>query len=129
MKFIPIWLAALVLVAVVQGCAPQGTAGAVLAPGEKLQITQKVWDEYQDYVKRGAELGPDRNGAFGVAIVGDVGVEGLWTYTYCPREYSSCGMRGNNALTEVLDACRKEGVECIILARNDEINVPYEIVK
>ena len=128
MKFIPIWLAALGLAAVAQGCAQQGTEGAMLAPGEKLQITQEVWDKYQDYVKRGAELGPDRNGAFGVAIVGDVGVAGLSTYTYCPRDYDGCRPGGTNALTSILDVCRRENVECIIFARNDTIEVPYEIV-
>jgi hypothetical protein len=121
--------AALLLAAFGAGCAPQGTEGAKLAPGEKLQITQEVWDSYQQYLKRGMELGPDRNGAFGVAIIGDVGLAGLSTYTYCPPEYSSCRMRGDNALTSVLDACRREGIECIIFARNDEIRVPYEIVK
>jgi hypothetical protein len=129
MKRILNGLAALLLAVMVAGCAPQGTEGAKLAPGEKLQITQEVWDAYQQYLKRGFELGPDRDGAFGVAIIGDVGVAGLSTYTYCPREYSSCRMRGDNALTSVLDACRREGVECVIFARNDAINVPYEIVK
>jgi hypothetical protein len=121
--------AAVALAVLVQACAPGGTDGAKLAPGEKLQITQEVWDDYQQYVRRGTELGPDRNGAFGVAIIGDVGVAGLSTYTYCPRDYDGCRPGGTNALTDVLDYCRRENVECIIFARNDSILVPYEIVK
>lgn len=129
MKGIPAWLAVLALAAVAQGCAPGGTEGAKLAPGEKLQITQKVWEEYQAYVKRGFALGPDRDGAFGVAVVGNIGVAGLSSYTYCPRDYDGCRPGGTNSLTYILDECRRENVACIIFARNDEIRVPYEIVK
>ena len=82
-------LAALALA--ISGCAQQGTDGAKLAEGEKLKITREVWSDYQDYVKRGRELSSDRNGAFGVAIVGDVGAVGLPTYYYCPRMYDYCG--------------------------------------
>ena len=129
MKVILKGVAALVVAALVHGCAPSSTDGAKFAPGEKLQITQKVWDDYQQYVKRGSELGQHREGAFGVAIVGDVGVAGVWGYTYCPRDYDGCRPGGTNALTDVLAACRREGVECVIFARNDTIKVPYEIVK
>src|SRR5215510_2836644 len=75
------------------GCSQQGTEGAKLAPGQKLQITQKVWTEYQEYVERGRGLGPDRHGAFGVAIVGNVGVAGVYNYYYCPRQYDACRPR------------------------------------
>ena len=118
-------LAALALAA--SGCAQQGTEGAKLAAGEKLQITQEVWSDYQDYVKQGRGLSSDRQGAFGVAIVGDVGVAGLSTYYYCPRQYDGC-RPGKNAVSDVLDACRRENVECLIFARNEDIQVPYEIV-
>ena len=111
------------------GLCPAGHRGRETRPRRKAPDHPEVWDAYQQYLKRGFGLGPDRDGAFGVAIIGDVGVAGLSTYTYCPREYSSCRMRGDNALTSVLDACRREGIECIIFARNDEIRVPYEIVK
>jgi hypothetical protein len=110
------------------GCAQQGTEGATLAPGEKLQITQDVWNEYQDYVKEGRKLGPDRKGAFGVVLVGDVGVVGLYAYRYCPRTFDGCFPGGGNGVSKVLDACRREQVECLIFARNDEIQVPYEII-
>jgi hypothetical protein len=116
------------LALVLFGCAQQGTEGAQLAAGEKLQITQDVWNEYQDYVKHGRGLGPDRQGAFGVAIVGDVGVAGLSTYRYCPRMYDGCRPGGGNATSKILDACRRENVECIIFAHNEDIEVPYEIV-
>jgi hypothetical protein len=119
-------LAALALA--VYGCAQQGTEGAKLAEGEKLKITQEVWSDYQDYVKRGRELSSDRNGAFGVAIIGDVGTAGLSTYYYCPRMYDYCGQLGSNAVSDVLDECRREKVECLIFARNEDILVPYEII-
>lgn len=130
MKGIPAGLAVLMLAAVIQGCAQEGTAGARLADGGKLQITQEVWDKYQEYVRHGVELGPKRNGAFGVAIMGDVGVVGIPSYTYCPRTYDGCRPGGGtNAVSAVLDLCRRENVECIIFARNDTVSVPYEIVK
>jgi hypothetical protein len=111
----------------VSGCAQQGTEGAKLAEGEKLKITQEVWTEYQDYVKYGQGLGPDRQGAFGVAIIGDVGVKGLPGYYYCPRMYDGC-RPGKNAVSDILDLCRREKVECLIFARNEDIQVPYEII-
>ena len=118
-------LAALALV--LSGCAQQATEGAKLAPGEKLKITQEVWSEYQDYVKHGRDLGPDRSGAFGVAIIGDVGVEGLPGYYYCPRMYDGC-RPGRNAVSDILDLWRREKVECLIFARNEDIQVPYEVI-
>lgn len=111
----------------IPGCAQQATEGAQLAPGETLKITQEVWTDYQDYVKYGRGLGPDRQGAFGVAIVGDVGVAGLPGYYYCPRQYDGC-RPGKNAVSDILDLCRRENVDCLIFARNEEIQVPYEIV-
>lgn len=118
-------LAALTLA--VSGCAQQATEGARLAPGETLKITQDVWAEYQDYVKPGRPLGPDRQGAFGVAIVAELGVKGLPGYYYCPRQYDGC-RPGRNAVSDILDLCRRENVECLIFARNEEIQVPYEII-
>jgi hypothetical protein len=119
-------LAALALA--VWGCAQQGTEGAKLAKGEKLKITQDVWRDYQDYVKRGRGLSPDRQGAFGVAIIGEVGAVGLSTYYYCPRQYDACRPGGPNAISDILEECRRENVECLIFARNEDIQVPYEII-
>lgn len=119
-------LAALALA--VSGCAQQATEGAQLAPGEKLKITRQVWSDYEQYVKEGEGLGPDRHGAFGVAIIGDVGTVGLSQYYYCPRMYDYCGRLGSNAVSDVLDVCRRENVDCLIFARNEEIQVPYEII-
>ncbi len=116
-----------VLALAVSGCAQQATEGAKLAPGEKLKITQDVWTDYQDYVKHGRGLGPDRQGAFGVAIISEVGVQGIPGYYYCPRQYDGC-RPGRNAVSDILDLCRRENVECLIFARNEEIQVPYEIV-
>jgi len=42
--------------------------------------------------------------------------------------YDGCGRLGSNAVSDVLDVCRRENVECLIFARNDDIVVPYEIV-
>ena len=113
---------------VLSGCAQQGTEGAQLAAGQKLRITQKVWSEYEEYVKHGRGLGPDRQGAFGVVVLGGMGLVGLSSYNYCPREYDGCRPGGSNPTSRILDACRRENVECLIFARNDLIQVPYEIV-
>jgi hypothetical protein len=110
------------------GCAQQSTDGAMLAPGQKLQVTQDMWKEYQDYVKEGRKLGPDRNGAFGVALVSDVGGVGLYAYRYCPRDFDGCFPGGGNGVSMVLDTCRRDGIECLIFARTDEIQVPHEII-
>ena len=118
-------LAALALA--VSGCAQQGTDGATLAPGETLKITKEVWSDYEQYVQRGRGLSSDRSGAFGVAIIGDVGTVGLSTYYYCPRQYDGC-RPGKNAVSDILDECRREDVECLIFARNEDILVPYEII-
>ena len=42
--------------------------------------------------------------------------------------YDYCGQPGSNAVSDILDECRRENVECLIFARNDEIQVPYEII-
>lgn len=119
---------AAVMALAVSGCAQQATEGVDLAQGEALKITQEVWREYQDYVTRGRGLSPDRQGAFGVALAGDVGVAGLSTYYYCPRQYDGCRPGGPNAVTDILDECRRENVDCLIFARNENIQVPYEII-
>jgi hypothetical protein len=109
------------------GCAQSGTDGAQLAAGETLQVSKDVWADYQEYLKRGRGLGPDRQGAFGVAVVGNLGVAGLYSYRYCPRQYDACRPGGPNAISDVLDSCRRENVECLIFARNEDIQVPYEL--
>lgn len=117
---------AVIMLAVI-GCAQQGTEGAKLKEGEKLQITKKVWADFQEYLKKGQGLGSDRQGAFGVAVVGDIGITGLYSYYYCPRMYDRCGRGASNAITDILDTCKRESVECLIFARNEEIQVAYEI--
>ncbi|HEX6119386.1 MAG TPA: hypothetical protein VFZ03_08015, partial [Dongiaceae bacterium] len=110
----------------IAGCAQQGTEGALLKNGEKLTITKGVWTDYQEYVQHGRGLGPDRQGAFGVAIIGNLGVGSLYQYYYCPRQYDGC-RPGRTAVTDVLDECRRNNLECLIFARNEDIQVPYEI--
>jgi hypothetical protein len=109
------------------GCAQGGTEGSKLAAGETLQISSEVWANYQEYVRRGRGLGPDRQGAFGVAVVGNLGVASLYSYRYCPRQYDGCRPGGPNAISDVLDTCRTENIECLIFARNESIQVPYEV--
>jgi hypothetical protein len=41
--------------------------------------------------------------------------------------YDGC-RPGKNAVSDILDECRRENVECLIFARNDDIQVPYEII-
>ena len=115
------------LTVVLFGCVQQGTEGTKLAAGQKLLITKKVWADYQEYLQRGRSLGPDRQGAFGVALAGDVGVVGLYSYYYCPRQYDACRPGGPNAISDILGQCRRENVECLIFARNEDIQMPYEI--
>lgn len=112
----------------VSGCVQQGTEEAKFAPGEKLKIAQEVWSDHQDCVKRGRELSSDRNGAFGVAIIGEAGTVGVSKYHYCPRMYDYCGRLGANAVSDVLHVCRREKLECLIFARNEDIQAPYEII-
>jgi hypothetical protein len=115
---------------VLSGCSgPTTTEGLHLAPGEKLPITREVWDKYQVYLARGAELGPKkRSGAFGVVVIGGAGLAGLYAYRYCPRDYDNCIAQGPNEIDDVLGACRAEGLECLIFAKDDHIQVPYEII-
>lgn len=118
------------LLALAACSGPMATEGVTLAPGEKLPITQEAWDKYQEYLKRGAELGHKRrHGAFGIAMVGGVGVTGLYSYRYCPRDYDNCVDKGGPTyIDDILDTCERENVDCIIFARDDSILVPYEII-
>lgn len=122
--------AVLALALIVGACAQSTTTeGFNVAPGEKILITQKVWDDYQEYIAKGRSLSAKkRSGAFGVAVVGGVGVGSLYSYRHCPRDYDNCIVSGPNEVDDVLDACRGEGLDCLIFARDESILVPYEIV-
>jgi len=122
------FVAALITASVLTGCAATSTEGVKLAQGEKIKISRAAWSKYEDYVSRGAKLGPKKNGAFAVAMAGGYGVTGVGSWYYCPRDYDGCRTRGGqNPATEVLEACRTHDVDCVIFARNDTIQVPYEI--
>ncbi len=123
--------AGLALALVVCACAPvTATEGAALAPGEKLLITQEVWDNYQEYLQKGRSLAvKKRSGAFGVAVVAGLGVGSLYSYRHCPRDYDNCIVRGPNEIDDVLGTCRSEGLDCLIFARDESIQVPYEIIQ
>lgn len=122
---------AVILAAAIAACAQvTATEGVSLKPGEKLPITQDVWKKYQDYLAKGQELGHKRrHGAFGVALVGGVGVASTYSYRYCPRDYDNCVDKGGPTyIDDILNSCRQENVDCIIFARDDDILVPYEII-
>ena len=57
-----------------------------------------------------------------------MGVVGVYSYRYCPRQYDYCRSNGPNAISDILGTCRRENVECLIFARNEDIQVPYEII-
>jgi hypothetical protein len=63
-----------------------------------------------------------------VSCYGGVGRVGLSTYYYCPRDFDGCRPGGPNAVSDSLGACRQENVECLIFARNEDIQVPDEII-
>lgn len=85
------------------GCAPGATEGAQLTAGETLQISRKVWADYQAYVQRGRSLGPDRQGAFAVVVAGNLGLAGFYSYRYCPRQWDGCRPGGPNTTSDVLE--------------------------
>lgn len=125
------FVGAILLAAAIAACAQTtATEGVSLKPGEKLLITQDVWKKYQDYLAKGQELGHKRrHGAFGVALVGGVGVASTYSYRYCPRDYDNCVDKGGPTyIDDILNSCRREKVDCIIFARDDDILVPYEII-
>lgn len=123
-------IVAIACATILVGCAQTGTQGAKLEAGETLKISQKIWAEYQDYVQRGRGLGPDRTGAFAVAVAGDQGLVGFGTWFYCPRMYDGCRPSGGeNPIVKVLDVCRRENIECLIFARSEDVQVAYEIAE
>ena len=119
------------LALVLFGCAQDRPEGVTLATGEKLQITQRGLGRVPGLCEaRPLGWAPTGNGAFGVALVGDVGGgRALSTYTLLPaRRMTAAARAATNALTSILDVCRRENVECIIFAAQRTIEVPYEIV-
>lgn len=120
--------AAIAFATMLLGCAQTGTEGVKMDAGKTLKISHEVWANYQDYVRRGRGLGPDRSGAFAVAVAGDYGLAGFGTWSYCPRMYDGCRPGGDaNPIVKVLDFCRRESIDCLIFARSEDIQVSYEI--
>jgi len=85
-----------------------------LAPDEKLQITQAVWDDFEIY-----ESMLLIEGAFVVSETGDRA-----GYTYCP-EYPCAPA---NYVRRAIDLCEAAGIKCVLFADGREILVDYEIV-
>ena len=114
--------------AMLAACSQAGTEGAQLDAGQTLKIDHAIWRQYEDYVAEGRGLGPKRYGAFVVAVAGDTGLAGLGTWYYCPKTYDGCVTRGGeNVVTRVLDVCRRENLDCLLFARNEDVQVPYEV--
>jgi hypothetical protein len=44
------------------------------------------------------------------------------------RANTTAAAPGKNAVSDILDLCRRENVDCLIFARNEDIQVPYEII-
>ena len=100
-----------------------------LPAGKKLKVTQQDWSGYQDDLERGDRPGHKKSGAFAVVLHQGVGVTGGGSWFYCPRDYDGCRTQGGEIATEsVLNVCRREGLDCMIFARNSDIQVPYELV-
>lgn len=90
------------------------SARVELAPDEKLQITQAVWDDFEVYKSMFLI-----EGAFVVSETGDRA-----GYTYCP-EYPCAPA---NYVRRAIDLCEAAGVRCVLFADGREILVDYEIV-
>lgn len=112
MRIIFVMAAALLLA----GCQPQ--AGRVnLEADEKIQISQAVWDHYQEYLR---DVGSAR-GAFTVTADGRTS-----NYSYCPVT-NGCWSQINYS-HEAIKSCQQDGMECVVFARNSTIVVDYEVI-
>ena len=87
--------------------------------GKTLKIPKEVWGTYQEYL---ATLGPRHSGVFLVALEGDVGVAG--SYSYCPPEYDGCG--SGDAIRLAKQPCIENNIKCVLFARDQSIVVAYE---
>lgn len=106
---------ALVLSASLAACQPQ--AGRInLAADEKIQITQSVWKDYQEYLR---VVGTKR-GAFAVS---ESGTASGWSYCLGQR----C-KRDINFSKQAIEYCQDSDEKCVVFARNSTIVVDYEVV-
>jgi hypothetical protein len=104
-------------------CASPLSGEYARGKGKTLQITQKVWDGYRQYLSL---IQGTNSGDFVVAALGGIGIG--YTGEYCPG--TSCIPMGSRA-NRLMDKCRAiaPGVECILFAHSSEILVDYQIVE
>jgi hypothetical protein len=89
--------------------------------GATLKITSKVWGYYQEYL--GRQGGVRKDGAFLVAVVGDVGVGAR--YSYCPSSADYCTGGSINRANKM---CIEDHLKCVLFARGPQIVLPYKII-
>lgn len=119
----PIALVGLCLLA--GACANNKTGLDPLEPGKTLRITEEAWSALEEYRRL---IGGQRTGAFVVAMMGDIGVGGI--YTYCEKGSDRCRSQGAaGPVNQALDACKEQALDCVLFARNDTIVVDYQIAK
>jgi hypothetical protein len=103
-----------VLVLALAGCQPQA-GRIVMAADEKIQISQSVWADFQEY-KRVMGRG---GGAFAVTE------SGLGSaYTYCPGDHCRPGSMSHRAI----ELCEGAGVKCVVFAQGTTIVVDYDVI-
>jgi len=107
-------------------CASNGNRSDVaLAPGETLRITEDTWNSFLQYRRL---ISGQKTGAFVVAMVGGLGVGGV--YVYCESGADRCrSQSAAGPVNQALGECRDNGSDCIVFAQNAEIVAKYEIVK
>jgi hypothetical protein len=107
------------------GCAtPDGASGAG-TDGKTLRITEQTWATYQEYLQ---SMGGRKTGAFVVAMSGDVGVAGV--YSYCPKPYDRCRWTsGAGPVNHAFQVCKEHDLDCVLFARGTEIVARYEVVQ
>ncbi len=115
-------IAAAALVAGLSLLAACSTPPSLAYPeGATLKITSKVWGYYQEYL--GRQGGVRKDGAFLVALLGDVGVGAR--YSYCPSSADYCTGGSINRANKM---CIEDHLKCVLFARGPSIVVRYEII-
>src|SRR5262245_41068698 len=112
---------AVLVAALLVGCASPLSGDYAKGKGKTLSITKDVWAGYQEYLSAIRGTNP---GYFVVAAVRGLGVGA--NYRYCPG--ASCLTVGT-AATELVNQCKGRGAdECILFAQSSNILVEYKVV-
>jgi hypothetical protein len=109
-------IAAMATLALLGGC----DAGPGYHPpvGQKVAITQKVYQAYQEYL---TTVGSTHPGAF---VVSDNGQD--YSYWYCPA--TRC-VSGPSDAQKALHDCESWGDRCYVLANGATANYEFNVVK